>query len=84
MPERSFCRLDGCESGRVGRTWDALLAGVGCDGKFLLSGREGMEDGCIGGPGLLVGLTAPPSRCGKLEVLDSGRFGTGLDVIVSS
>jgi hypothetical protein len=73
MIGRSGCRvLVGCESGRNGKACDCLLTGVACDGVLLLSGREGTDDGCIGGPALTVDLTALVSCCDGVDELPSG------------
>ena len=45
---------------------------------FLLSGRSGTEDGCIGGP-LIGGLPEPVSGCDGVEGLLSEAFGVGLN-----
>ena len=78
MRGRSGCRvLDGCESGRDGRACDGLPTEVGCVGVFLLSGRGGTEDGCIGGPGLELGLPAPFSCCEGVDGLASESLEDG-------
>jgi hypothetical protein len=46
---------------------------------FLLSGRNGTDDGCIGGPGLIVDLPEPVSCCDGVEGLLSDAFGVGLN-----
>lgn len=45
---------------------------------FLLSGRSGTDDGCIGGP-LIGGLPEPVSDCDGVEGLLSEAFGVGLN-----
>jgi len=45
---------------------------------FLLSGRSGTDDGCIGGP-LIGGLPEPVSGCDGVEGLLSEAFGVGLN-----
>lgn len=45
---------------------------------FLLSGRSGTDDGCIGGP-LIGGLPEPVSGCDGVDGLLSDAFGVGLN-----
>jgi len=45
---------------------------------FLLSGRNGTDDGCIGGP-LIGGLPEPVSGCEGVDGLLSEAFGVGLN-----
>jgi hypothetical protein len=66
----SGCRaVDGRESGREGKACDGLPTSGACVG-VLLSGRDGTDDGCIGGPGL-VGRV---SCCDGVDALTSGSF----------
>jgi hypothetical protein len=43
---------------------------------FLLSGRSGTDEGCIGGPAL-VSLAAPVSCCDGVDALASGNLDVG-------